>query len=251
MTAALGLRPEERHLRLTNFSSPMSAPNPASVMTNPPSPTMTSPTWSAMTLELPDAMLAKGPACTSVAVPSRVCISVGRIESCISTVSAPPKPRSSAVTGSPLVSVATTMAPRRSRMSASDVVIARHAMISDATVMSNPVSRECPFSVAFCPTVIPRRKRSFTSNTRRQVILSSSMFSFANAARSSSVSSDGSVLSIPSFFRRRNIEPAKNWVPSFLVGHRRRKSASADCVFSWNTRVSIAAARRLLAAPMA
>lgn len=61
---------EDRHLRLTNFSNPMSAPNPASVTTNPPSPTIASPTWSAMTLEFPDAMLAKGPAWTSVGVPS-------------------------------------------------------------------------------------------------------------------------------------------------------------------------------------
>jgi hypothetical protein len=31
ITARLGFRPEERHLRFTNFSRPMSAPNPALV----------------------------------------------------------------------------------------------------------------------------------------------------------------------------------------------------------------------------
>ena len=45
--------------------------------------------------------------------------------------------RSSAVTGSPLVLLATTILPRRSRMSLRLVVKARMAMISLATVMSN------------------------------------------------------------------------------------------------------------------
>jgi len=42
-------------------------------------------------------------------------------------------------------------------MSASEVVMARTAMISDATVMSKPVLRVYPFSVALSPTVISRR----------------------------------------------------------------------------------------------
>mmetsp|Transcript_25213 Transcript_25213/g.62247 ORF Transcript_25213/g.62247 Transcript_25213/m.62247 type:complete len:285 (-) Transcript_25213:875-1729(-) len=149
ITAQCGFRPEERHLRLTNFSRPMSAPNPASVMTKPPLPTMGSAIWSAMMDELPDAMLAKGPACTSTGVPSTVCSSVGFRASRISATSAPVMPRSSAVTGTPCMSGATTMLPRRASMSDRDVVMASTAMISDATVMSNPVWRVCPFSVEF------------------------------------------------------------------------------------------------------
>ena len=52
-------------------------------------------------LELPCAMLAKGPAWTSAGVPSSVCIAVGCRASIISTVSAPVMPKSSAVSGAP------------------------------------------------------------------------------------------------------------------------------------------------------
>lgn len=45
-------------------------------------------------------------------------MSVGMMASFISTVTAPAAPRSSTVTGFPARSVATTMAPSRSRMSA-------------------------------------------------------------------------------------------------------------------------------------
>ena len=65
-------------------------------------PTSFSAIWSATMEELPCAMLANGPACTKAGVPSMVCIRLGMMVSFISTVSAPPMPRSSAVTGSPL-----------------------------------------------------------------------------------------------------------------------------------------------------
>mmetsp|Transcript_4788 Transcript_4788/g.16492 ORF Transcript_4788/g.16492 Transcript_4788/m.16492 type:complete len:219 (+) Transcript_4788:2884-3540(+) len=217
---------------LTNFSSPMSAPNPASVTTNPPSPTSLSATLSATMELLPCAMLANGPACTSTGVPSSVCISVGWIASFIITHRAPPMPRSSAVMGSSALDVPTTMLPSRSRMSRSDVVSASTAMISEATVMSNPVWRVYPFSAAPSPTVSVRRKRSFVSTTRRHVILSGSKSRRANADFSASVSVSGSVLSIPSFFRRFSITLAKLRLPCLLAGQRRLKSASSFCVLS-------------------
>jgi hypothetical protein len=91
-------------------------------------------------------MFANGPACTNTGVPSNVCINVGLIASFINTVSAPPTPRSSAVTGFPSLEFATTIFPRRSRMSPSDPASAKIAMISLATAISNPVSRVLPFS---------------------------------------------------------------------------------------------------------
>mmetsp|Transcript_13594 Transcript_13594/g.53643 ORF Transcript_13594/g.53643 Transcript_13594/m.53643 type:complete len:463 (-) Transcript_13594:359-1747(-) len=251
MTAQWGFMPLLLHFRFMNFSRPMSAPNPASVRTYPPAPTIARPIWSAMMDELPDAMLAKGPACTSTGVPSRVCISVGLMASFMSATSAPVIPRSSAVTGSPFTSGATTIAPSLRSMSAKEVVMASTAMISEATVMSKPVSRVYPFSVGFCPTVILRRNLSFMSTTRRHEIFSRSMFRRANAARSSAVSSSGSVLSMPSFRSLLSMDVAKARVPSFFRGQRRSYSASSFWVSSWNTLASMAAARRLFAAPMA
>mmetsp|Transcript_34704 Transcript_34704/g.55799 ORF Transcript_34704/g.55799 Transcript_34704/m.55799 type:complete len:233 (+) Transcript_34704:1318-2016(+) len=232
MTAAWGFIPEERHLRFMNFSRPMSAPKPASVRTKPPVPTIERPIWSAMMDELPEAMLANGPACTSTGVPSRVCIKVGLMASRIRAASAPVIPRSSAVTGLPASSGATTMLPRRSSISAIDVVIANTAMISDATVMSKPVSRVNPFSVSLCPTVILRRKRSFMSTTRLHEIFSRSMFRRAKAVFSAGVRTSGSVAVMPSFLRRLLIETTKARVPSFFLGHRRSNSASSFCVSS-------------------
>ena len=46
--------------------------------------------------------------------------------------------------------------------------------------MSKPVVRVCPFSVGDCPTVTRRRKRSFVSSTRLQVMVSGSMASRTN-----------------------------------------------------------------------
>lgn len=37
--------------------------------------------------------------------------------------------------------------------------------------MSNPVCRVMPFSAGPCPMVMPRRKRSLVSSTRRQVMV--------------------------------------------------------------------------------
>mmetsp|Transcript_3448 Transcript_3448/g.5023 ORF Transcript_3448/g.5023 Transcript_3448/m.5023 type:complete len:387 (+) Transcript_3448:543-1703(+) len=251
ITAQLGTSPLYRHLMLKNFSMPMSAPKPASVITNPSGPASFSATWSA-TMELfPWAMFAKGPACTITGVRSTVCISVGMSASFMSTVRAPPTPRSSAVTGAPARLMATTMRPSRSRMSRRLVVRARMAMISEATVMSKPVSRLRPFSVGACPTVTPRTCRSQVSITRFQVMVVGSMSRRANRPRSSSVSASGSVFSMPSLASRASMGLAKAFLPSLPAGTSRRKSASSLWVLSWNMRVSIAAASRLFAAVIA
>mmetsp|Transcript_10087 Transcript_10087/g.42921 ORF Transcript_10087/g.42921 Transcript_10087/m.42921 type:complete len:393 (+) Transcript_10087:1070-2248(+) len=251
ITAACGFSPELLHLRFMNFSSPISAPKPASVKTKPPSPTMLRPISSAMTLELPDAMFAKGPACTNTGVPSNVCIRVGLMASFISVVSAPVIPRSSAVTGLPSMSGATTICPKRFSMSFNPVVIASTAIISLATVMSKPVSRVWPFSVGFWPMVIFLKNRSFISTTRLQEIFSRSMFSRAKRVRSSAVKSSGFCLSMPSFCKRRNMDLANAREPSFFTGHSRSNNASSFCVISWNTLASMAAASKLFATPMA
>ena len=85
-TAASGTRPDVRHLMLKNRSAPMSEPKPASV-------TRYSPAWipirSAMTDELPWAMLPKGPACTRTGVFSSVCSRLGLMASRMITVMAP------------------------------------------------------------------------------------------------------------------------------------------------------------------
>lgn len=81
---------------------------------------------------------------------------------------------------SPCLELPTTMLPSRVRMSARSVVRASTAMISDATAMSNPVFLVMPFSVLDSPTVISRRKRSFTSSTRLQVMVLGSKSSRAN-----------------------------------------------------------------------
>mmetsp|Transcript_15187 Transcript_15187/g.37831 ORF Transcript_15187/g.37831 Transcript_15187/m.37831 type:complete len:484 (-) Transcript_15187:508-1959(-) len=250
-TTQSGARPDARHLMFMNFSMPMSAPKPASVTTYPSSPTSLSPIWSATMELLPCAMLAKGPACTSTGVFSSVCISVGSIVSFISTVSAPPTPRSSAVTGSPALELPMTMRPRRSRMSARSLDSASTAMISDDTVMSNPVARVWSRSSAPCPVVMPRRKRSLVSTTRRQVMDAGSMSRRAKRRTSSGVSSAGSVLVMPSLARRRSMTGANVRRPCLSAGHRRLNSASSLCAFSWNMRTSMAAASRLLAAVMA
>ncbi len=83
------------------------------------------------------------------------------------------------------------------------VLKARMAMHSLATEISKPVSLVWPFSVGAIPTLIPRRCRSFTSRTLRQVMVSGSMSRRANRRISSSVSSFGSVFSMPSFFSLR------------------------------------------------
>mmetsp|Transcript_11659 Transcript_11659/g.28664 ORF Transcript_11659/g.28664 Transcript_11659/m.28664 type:complete len:387 (-) Transcript_11659:843-2003(-) len=155
MTAHFGLRPDSRHLMLKNFSIPMSAPKPASVITYPSSPTNFNANLSATMLEFPIAMFANGPACTNTGVRSTVCINVGNSASFMSTVSAPPHPRSSAVMGSPPLEYPTTMLPSFSRRSGRSFARANTAMISDATVMSNPVSRLC-CARGVSPLTVPR-----------------------------------------------------------------------------------------------
>ena len=113
------------------------------------------------------------------------------------------------------MSGATTIAPSLRSMSAKEVVMASTAMISDATVMSKPVSRVYPFSVGFCPTVILRRNLSFMSTTRRHEIFSRSMSRRANAARPA-VSWSGSVLSMPSFRSPLSMDAAKTRVSVLL-----------------------------------
>ncbi len=122
-----------------------------------------------------------------------VCIRFGRMVSFISTVSAPPTPRSSAVTGSPARLLPITIRPSRSRMSPNEVARASTAMISLATAMSNPVTRSAPFSSGPCPIVICRSIRSLVSTTLRHVMLSGSMSSRAKRLFSSAVRVFGSV----------------------------------------------------------
>mmetsp|Transcript_20033 Transcript_20033/g.36372 ORF Transcript_20033/g.36372 Transcript_20033/m.36372 type:complete len:278 (+) Transcript_20033:744-1577(+) len=216
MTAHFGLSPDARHLILKNFSIPISAPNPASVTTNPSFPTSLSANSSATILELPVAMLANGPAWTKTGVLSTVCISVGIMASFMRTAKAPPHPKSSAVMGSFALLYPTTMAPSFSLISFMSVVNARTAMISLATVMSKPVSRLCwtrgaPRSlprgkiVSFLPTptTTDLKCRSHVSNTRCHVMVSTSKSRRANLLRCSVVKSSGGVSgSMPNLTRR-------------------------------------------------
>lgn len=80
-------------------------------------------------------------------------------------------------------------------MSLTDVVSASTAMISLATVMSNPVSRELPSSAAPFPIVMRRRWRSHVSTTRCHVMVAGSIDSRQNRARWSGVIASGSVRS--------------------------------------------------------
>ena len=52
---------------------------------------------------------------------------------------------------------------------------------------------------------------------------------------------------MPNFFKRRNMTGAKDRTPFFL-GQSLSNKAESFCVASWNIRVSIAAANKLLAA---
>ncbi len=127
--------------------------------------------------ELPWAILANGPACTMAGVFCRVCRRLGISASLIKTAIDPATPRSSAVMGRPLVSVPMTMRPRRSRRSLMLVARAKIAMISLATVMSNPVWRGAPFFGPPSPAMICRRATSDTSTTRFQRMEKGSMLS--------------------------------------------------------------------------
>mmetsp|Transcript_5438 Transcript_5438/g.22536 ORF Transcript_5438/g.22536 Transcript_5438/m.22536 type:complete len:657 (+) Transcript_5438:826-2796(+) len=264
-TTQRGGSPPARALMSKFFSPPMSAPKPASVTTKPSSPTSRSASLSATTDELPCAMLANGPQCTRTGVPSSVCMSVGMSASLSKTLIAPVAPRSSTVTKSPAVSRATAIFPRRALRSVESVASARTAMISEATAISKPVSRVMPFSAGPRPISTPRRNRSHVSTHRFHVIVAGSMRSRQSAARSSA---DKRLASAPTSrlrstvmsaektlaaSRRRRCGAARRRAPVALsvTGHNRLKRASSDCVASWKTRASMAAATRLVAATMA
>ncbi|MPN11398.1 hypothetical protein SDC9_158699 [bioreactor metagenome] len=142
-------------------------------------------------------------------MPSTVCIRLGLMASRISTVMAPATPRSSAVTASPARLMPMTILPSRSRISLRLVVSARMAMISEATVISKPVSLVKPFSSGPLPISTPRKKRSEVSITRRQVIVSGSISRRHNLRRSSGVRSSGSAAVMPSFSRRASMPRVK------------------------------------------
>mmetsp|Transcript_24083 Transcript_24083/g.39834 ORF Transcript_24083/g.39834 Transcript_24083/m.39834 type:complete len:227 (-) Transcript_24083:585-1265(-) len=210
-----------------------------------------------MTDELPCAMLANGPACTSTGVPSSVCMVVGCSASAIRTVNAPVMPKSSAVRGSPSRLKQPIIRPRRARRSLRSVARASTAIISDATVMAKPVERDsCSpvflcFSVAFCPTVTFRSRRSLVSVTLFHVIECGSMLRMAKALISLSVRSLGSVLVMPSFFSLCAMLGSKTLLPARSAGHSLSQMKEQLAVCSWYNLVSIAAANRLLAAVMA
>mmetsp|Transcript_19119 Transcript_19119/g.62755 ORF Transcript_19119/g.62755 Transcript_19119/m.62755 type:complete len:268 (-) Transcript_19119:541-1344(-) len=246
-----------------HFSPPMSAPKPASVTTKPSSPTNFRPTLSATTDELPWAMLAKGPACTSTGVPSMVCMSVGSSASFMSTARAPAQPKSSAVTMAPPCSPSardrpTHILPSRFRKSAASAASASTAMISDATAMSKPASRVMPFSLGPLPISTLRRKRSQVSSTRFHVIVAGSRSRRANLARCSGERASPSTKPRPATPNRRSrstCDAARGRLIAasffFDSGQSRLNRASSFCVASWKTRASTAAASKLFAATIA
>ena len=87
-----------------------------------------------------------------------------------SSAIAPVACRSPAVTASPLLLYATTILDRRAFKSSMSVARHRIAMISEATVMSNPLSRITPSPFLPRPTMMWRRERSFISITRFHTI---------------------------------------------------------------------------------
>ena len=88
---------------------------------------------------------------------------------------APVAPRSAAVTGRPDRDCPITMEPSRWRRSSRLEARAMMAMISDAAVITKPVSRLAPSPlVAATLTVMWRNARSFISMARGQVIWSGS-----------------------------------------------------------------------------
>ncbi len=99
-TATAGLMPEVGITTSKYFSAPRSAPNPVSFTTN-------SARFNAMrcemTLLVPWAMFANGPACTSAGVPSVVWTRLGMIASFSSTIMPPVAFRSAVRTGCPSI----------------------------------------------------------------------------------------------------------------------------------------------------
>mmetsp|Transcript_53710 Transcript_53710/g.117172 ORF Transcript_53710/g.117172 Transcript_53710/m.117172 type:complete len:228 (+) Transcript_53710:1378-2061(+) len=208
-------------------------------------------------LELPCAMLAKGPQCTSAGVPSSVCIVVGCSASISSTVSAPVMPKSSALSGSPDLEKHAIMRPRRARRSLRSVASASTAMISEATVMAKAAGlpSDSPVflftSAAPSPMCTCRRKRSFVSVTRRHVMEAGSMSSLTNRSISSGDRSSGLLLWIPSFLKRGSMLFSKVRTPFLSLGQSLFHMKFTLAVCSCKYLVSMAAAKRLFAAVMA
>ena len=114
----------------------------------------------------PWAMLAKGPPCTKAAVCSVVWTRFGERASSSNAVMAPPTPRSFTVKGLSSVVYPSVMFSMRLRRSSSSV--ARHsiAIISDAGVMSKPVSLTIPLALPPSPVTTSLNPRSLMSSTR-------------------------------------------------------------------------------------
>ncbi len=125
-------------------------------------------------LDVPCAMFPNGPVCTSAGVPSVVCTRFGLMASSSSAIMAPVAPRSPAVTGRPEREGPTTMASSRLRRSARLDASAMMAIISEAAVITKPVSRLAPSPLPPTLTVTCRSARSFMSSARGHVICSGS-----------------------------------------------------------------------------
>ena len=171
-TTRSGVRPLWRHLMLANFSTPKSAPKPASVMVYSDRRVLRR--VAAMELQ-PWAILAKGPPWTKAGLPSRVCTKLGWQASLSSTAIAPWTARSAARMVSRDRVWATTIRPSRSLSSARDSERQRIAMTSEATAMSNPDWRGKELAVPPSPMTISRSARSFMSRTRFQTMRRGSM----------------------------------------------------------------------------
>ena len=100
------------------------------------------------------AMLPNGPAWIRTGWPSSVCTRFGLMASFMITVIAPATWRSSAVTGRPARSSATTILPSRARRSRRSLASAKTAMISDAAVITNWFSRGTPCALPPRPTTV-------------------------------------------------------------------------------------------------
>src|SRR5690554_4381527 len=159
-----------------NFSSPWSAPKPASVTTT--SLSARAARVAASELQ-PWAILAKGPPCMSTGVCSRVCTRLGAMASRSRTVMGPTAPRSAAVAGVSSSRQATTMRPSRRSRSARSSARQRIAITSEAAVISKRASRSVPRGdwppSSPRPMRTRRRLRSLRSSTRGQVTRAGSM----------------------------------------------------------------------------
>mmetsp|Transcript_22673 Transcript_22673/g.73363 ORF Transcript_22673/g.73363 Transcript_22673/m.73363 type:complete len:204 (+) Transcript_22673:1479-2090(+) len=183
---------------------------------------------------------------------------VGIRASINSTVRAPVMPKSSAVSGWPLLSKHATILPSLSLRSARSVARASTAIISEATVIWKPVDRDsCSpvflfTSVGLSPTSTALKCRSFVSVTRFHVMLPGSMSKRTKLFRCASVKSSGATpTGRPILANLAAMPRAKTRRPPSPFGHSLFHSTASDAVASWNSRVSMAAAKRLLAAVMA